>query len=134
VENSDLVEKMKVYNDNCRKLEAGKGEVDGYPIVEFDVPGDLLTDALDGVGSPKEPIRFTTGGSLQIISDSGQTATLPKVEVSQAVKIGLSMEAQEHLRKAISSSTKIKITERGPYCIFKSPRLTVMAGGLAPKT
>jgi hypothetical protein len=134
VEKQELVDKLKGYDVNCRALEKAGPEMDGFPVCNLEVPGDLLSDALDGVGSPKEPIRIETGNSLRITSDSGQDAVLPKVVAEQTVRIGLSMEAQEHLRKAISSTTRIKITEKGPYCIFKSPRLTVMAGGLAPKT
>src|SRR5439155_10978749 len=89
----------------------------------FDVSRDVLEDALDVVNSPKEPISLQTGNSLRIVSDSGRSAILPKIRAEPAMEIGLSMEAQEHLRKVLApklDAVRIKIvgTDR-PYCIWK---------------
>lgn len=129
-EKPEDVERLKSYDASCRAMERAEEEIEGFPVCEFDIAGDLLSDALDVVGSPKEPILLETGSSFRITSDSGQSSTMPKVKAKQEVDIKLSMEAQTHLRKAIVETTRIKITSRGPFCIFKNPRLTVMAGGM----
>ena len=131
----DEVEKMHNYNDTCKKIEEMEDDV-----AEFDVHKDLLSDALDVAGSPKEPIRFETGGSVAVISESNQSARLPKIRVDAKSSITLSMEAQTHLRKTLEhapgDSVRVRIARYNdlPFCIFKNPRLTVMAGGMVKQT
>jgi len=130
----DEVEKMHNYNDTCKKIEEMED------IAEFDIHKDLLSDALDVVGSPKEPIRLVTGGSVTVISESNQSARLPKIRVDAKSKISLSMEAQTHLRKTLEhapgDSVRVRIVLHNdlPFCVFKNPRLTVMAGGMVKQS
>jgi|SRR5438552_1325029 len=131
----DHVSKLVSYNDLCRKLEEATGSFDTMPICEFDVRCNLMNDALDIANSPKEPIRIETGNSVNVSAiETNQNATLPNIRAEPAVGIGLSMEAQTHLRKVLSKNDAIRIkilhSEDTPFCIFRNARLTVMAGGM----